>query len=163
MTTFCIKDKVVSARMTDELRPLFMLANGEYVDNPTVWSKVIAMSTKLQRTPHGVNVLNEKPLHAALKEWYVQPNNQLEVSFDGFVVDVVCGGLLVEIQTRNFAAMKKKLDKLMVHHRTRLVYPIPRKKWIVKLAETGTGHVPTSVATGSGATAVPSTDRHRYT
>jgi hypothetical protein len=26
----------VSARVTDELRPLFMLANEEYVDNPTV-------------------------------------------------------------------------------------------------------------------------------
>jgi len=95
------------------------------------------MSTKLQRTPHGVNVLNEKPLHAALKEWYAQPNDQFEVSLDGFVVDIVRGDLLVEIQTRNFAAMKQKLDKLMVHHRVRLVYPIPREKWIVKLAEDG--------------------------
>ncbi len=95
------------------------------------------MSTKLQRTPHGVNVLNEKPLHAALKEWYAQPNDQFEVSLDGFIVDIVRGDLLVEIQTRNFAAMKQKLDKLMVHHRVRLVYPIPREKWIVKLAEDG--------------------------
>jgi len=36
LTTFSVKDKVVSARVTDELRPLFMLANEEYVDNPTV-------------------------------------------------------------------------------------------------------------------------------
>ncbi len=73
----------------------------------------------------------------ALKEWYAQPKDQLEVSVDGFVVDIVRGDLLVEIQTRNFAAIKQKLDKLIVHHPVRLVYPIPREKWIIKLAEDG--------------------------
>jgi hypothetical protein len=36
LTTFCVKDKVVSARVMDELRPLFMLSNEEYVNNPMV-------------------------------------------------------------------------------------------------------------------------------
>jgi hypothetical protein len=73
----------------------------------------------------------------ALKEWYAQPNDRFEVSVDGFVVDIVRGEVLVEIQTQNFAAMKQKLDKLTVHHPVRLVYPIPRERWIVKLAEDG--------------------------
>ena len=84
-----------------------------------------------------ISRLNAKPLHRALKEWYAQPKDQFEVSVDGFVVDIVRGDLLVEIQTRNFAAMKQKLDKLIVHHPLRLVYPIPREKWIIKLAEDG--------------------------
>jgi len=97
------------------------------------------MSKKIQKTLHGTTVLNEKSLHASLKEWYAQPNDHFEVPVDGFVVDIVRGDLLVEIQTRNFAAIKRKLIKLTVCHPVRLVYPIPLEKWIVKLAEDGHG------------------------
>ena len=58
---------------------------------------------------NSIGLLNENPLHAALKEWYAQPEDQLEVSVAGFVIDVVQGDLLVEIQTGNFASVKSKL------------------------------------------------------
>ena len=96
------------------------------------------MSGELQQVSHKIGSLNEKPLHAALKEWYARPNDQFEVSVDGFVIDIVRGDLLVEIQTRNFAAIKRKLVKLTAHHPVRLVYPIAREKWIIRLA--GDGH-----------------------
>ena len=54
---------------------------------------------------------------------------------DGFFVDIVRGDLLIEVQTRNFAAMKRKLRELTVRHHVRLVHPIAREKWIVKLAQ----------------------------
>jgi len=60
-----------------------------------------------------------------------------EVSIDGFVVDVVRNGLLIEIQTRNFAAIKGKLSSLFKNHPVRLVYPLPNKKWIVKQTPEG--------------------------
>jgi hypothetical protein len=82
----------------------------------------------------GIGLLNEKPLHAALKEWYAGPRDQLEVTVDGYVVDIVQGDLLVEIQTSNFASIKTKLMALSSAHRVRLVYPIAREKWIIKLA-----------------------------
>lgn len=47
-----------------------------------------------------IGLLNENPLHAALKKWYARPGDQLEVSVDGFVIDVVQGNLLIEIQTQ---------------------------------------------------------------
>ncbi len=97
------------------------------------------MSTKPQKPTPTIGTLNEKPLHAALKEWYAQPGDQFEVSVDGFVVDIVRGDLLVEIQTANFSAIKRKLTKLTPHHPVRLVYPIAREKWIVKLAQDGNG------------------------
>jgi hypothetical protein len=76
-----------------------------------------------------------------LKEWYAQPEDRFEVSVDGFVIDVVQGNLLVEIQTGNFASIKSKLIKLTGAHRVRLVYPIAQEKWIVKLAKDGSGGV----------------------
>jgi hypothetical protein len=97
----------------------------------------VRYTAQLQKTPHNIGVLKEKSLHSALKEWYAQPGDQFEVSVDGFVVDIVRGGLLVEIQTRNFGALKPKLAELVVRHPVRLVYPIAAEKWVVKLAEDG--------------------------
>jgi len=80
----------------------------------------------------GIGCLNEKPLHAALKAWYARPGDRLEVPVDGFVIDVVQGDLLVEIQTGNFSAIKSKLRQLTETHPLRLVYPVAREKWLLK-------------------------------
>ncbi|MBE9500991.1 MAG: hypothetical protein IMY87_00985 [Chloroflexi bacterium] len=88
-----------------------------------------------------IGVLNEKPLHAALKRQYAQPNDRFEVPIDGFLVDIVRGNLLLEIQTRNFAAVKQKLTSLVSQHHVRLVYPIAQEKWILKLAEDGQSQI----------------------
>jgi hypothetical protein len=97
------------------------------------------MSTEPQQAPDQIGSLNEKPLHASLKKWYAGPTDQFEVSVDGYVIDIVRGDLLVEIQTRNFAAIKRKLVGLTAHHRVRLMHPIAQEKWIVKLAKEGEG------------------------
>lgn len=87
----------------------------------------------------GIGLLNEKPLHAALKEWYARPGDRFEVPLNGFVIDLVRGDMLIEIQTRNFAAMKAKLQSLTARHRVRLVHPIAIEKWIVKPPLFGVG------------------------
>src|SRR4030042_1787412 len=91
----------------------------------------------LQDTPRAIGTLNEKPLHAALKAWYAQPGDQLEAKVDGYIIDIVRGDLLVEVQTRNLAAIKRKLLALVSHHPVRVVYPKAREKWIVKLSQDG--------------------------
>ncbi len=88
-----------------------------------------------------IGLLNEKPLHAALKAWYARPGDQVEVAVDGYVIDLVRDDLLIEIQTGNFAAIKAKLSKLVRTHRVRLLYPIAVEKWIVKRAPDDTGDV----------------------
>lgn len=80
-----------------------------------------------------IGLLNEKPLHAVLKEWYAQPDDRLEVPVDGYVVDIERDSLLIEIQTRNFSAIKDKLTALAASHPLRLVYPIAQEKWILSL------------------------------
>jgi hypothetical protein len=80
----------------------------------------------------GIGLLNEKPLHASLKQWYARPGDQFEIPVDGFVIDIVRDDLLIEIQTRNFSAIKSKLNKLARTHRVRLIHPIVHEKWIVR-------------------------------
>jgi hypothetical protein len=82
----------------------------------------------------GIGLLNEKPLHASLKQWYARPGDRFEVPVDGYVIDLVRDDLLIEIQTRNLSAIKSKLTKLAHSHRVRLIYPIVQEKWIVRLA-----------------------------
>ncbi len=86
--------------------------------------------------PH-VGTLNEQSLHAALKAWYAGPDARFEVAVDGYVIDIVQGERLVEIQTGNFPAIKHKLAALTAHHSVRLVYPIAQEKWIVKTGRDG--------------------------
>jgi len=86
---------------------------------------------------NGIGTLQENALHAALKDWYAQPGDQLETMVDGYVIDLVRGELLVEVQTGNFSSIKRKLVKLLENHPVRLVYPIAAEKWIERLAADG--------------------------
>ena len=85
--------------------------------------------------------MGETPLHAALKTWYAQPKDEIEVPIEGYIIDIVRNDLLVEIQTRNFGSIRAKLAELADQHPVRLVHPIAREKWIVKLAPDGQSHL----------------------
>ncbi|MEM7095114.1 MAG: hypothetical protein AAF567_19100 [Actinomycetota bacterium] len=81
--------------------------------------------------PH-IGTLNEGSLHAALKERYAEPGDDFEVPLDGFVIDVRRGDLLIEIQTSGFAAMGKKLDRVLGEYRVQLVHPIAVETWLAR-------------------------------
>jgi hypothetical protein len=87
--------------------------------------------------PNTIGTLNEKSLHAALKQWYARPDDLIEVSVDGFTVDIVRGDLLIEIQTHNVSAIKRKLTTLVEHHPIRQVHPIAQDRWIVRQSKNG--------------------------
>jgi hypothetical protein len=85
-----------------------------------------------------IGTLRETELHAALKRHYARPTDQLEVKVGGYVIDIVRGTAdrideLIEIQTHNFSALRRKLPHLLEAHRVRLVYPIPQAKWITRV------------------------------
>jgi hypothetical protein len=87
--------------------------------------------------PH-IGTLREKPLHASLKRWYSRSGDGVEVAVDGFVIDLVREELLIEVQTRGFSSMRKKVTTLIdLGHHVRIVHPIPVDKWIVKVAADG--------------------------
>src|SRR2546421_2214968 len=73
-----------------------------------------------------IGTLNEGALHAQLKEWYRRPGDLLEQVAGGFVVDLVRGDLLVEIQTGGFAPLRRKLELLAQEHPVRPCAPAPR-------------------------------------
>ncbi len=80
-----------------------------------------------------IGTLRETELHAALKRHYARPQDRLEVEVDGFVADIVRDDEVLEIQTHNFAATKRKLLRLVEQHRVRLIYPIAQARWITRV------------------------------
>jgi len=63
--------------------------------------------------------------------------DEIEAKVENFVVDIIRGKLLIEIQTGNFSTIKKKLIKLLLNNQVRLVYPIAELKWIVHVSKSG--------------------------
>ncbi len=87
--------------------------------------------------PNKIGTLNEKPLHAALKQWIALPGDSMEVPVDGFTVDIVRGRQLIEIQTAGLSGIRRKLTRLLDGHPVRLVLPIARDRWIVRQSQNG--------------------------
>ena len=82
--------------------------------------------------------MTEYSLHAEIKHWYKTPNDKLETKVDDYIIDVLRDNLLIEIQTQNFSAIKKKLTRLLQNNnQVKLVYPIAKQKWIVHVTESG--------------------------
>ena len=84
-----------------------------------------------------IGTLKEKSLHAELKDWLKMPGDKIESPVDGYIIDIVRGDLLIEIQTQNFSAIRKKLKTLLKCHKVRLIYPIVQNKWIIGLDRNG--------------------------
>ena len=85
-----------------------------------------------------LSTYREGSLHAALKARYAGPGDDVESAVDGFVIDVVRPGELVEIQTGSFASAARKLRALVDRHRIALVHPVAAERWLVRVDGDGT-------------------------
>ncbi len=78
----------------------------------------------------GIGTLNEKTLHMVLKNYIEPDRTRQEVKLGDFVADIFTGDSVIEIQTRNFYGMKKKLSFFLDNYPVTVVYPIPNEKYI---------------------------------
>lgn len=91
-----------------------------------------------QTSPKNViGTQHESSLHAALKEWYARPGDRLEEPIGGYLVDIVRGDLLIEVQTGNFGALRSKLKQLLPEYRFLVAHPIAQEKWICRVDGAG--------------------------
>lgn len=79
-----------------------------------------------------IGILNEGPLHAALKATYAANGGAEEVSVNGFVADAVRGGIIYEVQTGSFSGLKRKMTALIEDQPVVLIHPIAMNTTIIK-------------------------------
>lgn len=94
----------------------------------------------IDRKKNGIGTLQEKTVHAVLKNFY-EPNPEYqEIRVEKFVADILREDEIIEIQTRNFNAMRKKLDTFLNYYPVTIVHPIVRTKWLIWIDE-ATGEI----------------------
>ena len=82
--------------------------------------------------------MNEYSLHSEIKRIYSLPGDRFEVKLDNYIVDILRGELVIEVQTKNFSSLKEKLQTLTKKYQVRVVYPLPEKKWITYITKDNT-------------------------
>ncbi len=79
---------------------------------------------------NGIGTLGEHTLHAILK-LFLEPDTAFhEQKICGFVADILRGDEIIEIQTRAFSLLRKKLSAYRGKYRVTVVYPIDAQKYI---------------------------------
>ncbi|MCR5324641.1 MAG: hypothetical protein K6E85_15400 [Lachnospiraceae bacterium] len=88
----------------------------------------------------GIGTMGEKSVHAVLKNFYAPSKDTLEVAVNGYVADICDTNTnnIIEIQTRQFYSMKKKLKAFLPEFDVTIVYPLPVQKYVFNIdPETG--------------------------
>ena len=88
-----------------------------------------------QRQRLGIGTLQEKTVHAVLKEYYAPDTDMQEIPIEGYVADIYTGKEIIEIQTANFNKMREKLTCFLEQYPVMIVYPIPKVKWLCWIDE----------------------------
>lgn len=79
----------------------------------------------------------ETSLHRELKIKYAGRGAQFEVPVDGYRVDAVARGRLIEVQHGSLAAIRDKIRDLLANHRVTVVKPIVVRKLLVRQSAKG--------------------------
>jgi len=84
------------------------------------------------RTPenNGIGTLGEKTVHSVLKNYLSPDPATHEIKVGAFVADICTDKGIVEIQTRSFYKLRKKLLSFLQITPVTIVYPIHNIKWI---------------------------------
>ncbi len=90
---------------------------------------------RTERAQNGIGTLGEKTLHAILKKFYEPDISHQEIRIERFVADIFRDEEIIEIQTRAFQSMRKKLEVFLEKYPVTIVYPIIHTKWLYWIDE----------------------------
>ena len=78
----------------------------------------------------GIGTLGEKTLHAVLKNYYEPHEENHEIKVGRYYADIVGENGVIEIQTRQFNKLLKKLENFLEFCDVTVVYPMPALKYV---------------------------------
>ncbi len=84
----------------------------------------------LEKGAMGIGTLSEKSVHAIMKYYYAPNPAYHEQKVGSFVADIMVDGEIMEIQTRAFQNLRRKLDAFLPGHEVTVIYPIAHTKWL---------------------------------
>lgn len=79
----------------------------------------------------------ETTLHRQLKELYAGDAASREVRLDGYRIDAIADGKLIEIQSAPLGAIRDKVRTLVQSHDVLVIKPLAARKTLIKLKQAG--------------------------
>lgn len=86
---------------------------------------------------NGIGTLHEKTMHAVLKKYFEPYSDNHETKIGDYVADIVGKNGIIEIQTRAFERLNKKLSAFLEYAKTTVVYPVSISNVICRIDENG--------------------------
>lgn len=105
------------------------------IPDPTLFYHACQNLSNQNQINKGVGTLNEKTIHAVLKNYYAPNTLYHEIKIGHYVADILIDRQILEIQTRHFNTMRKKLDAFLPNYDVTIVYPIAYTKWLCWINE----------------------------
>lgn len=82
-----------------------------------------------------IGEMSERVLHRTLKKYLEKDEDFHEVFIDGFFADIFKDGKVIEIQTKAFNKLRKKLTVFLKNYEVTIIFPIIANKTLVKLSK----------------------------
>lgn len=79
---------------------------------------------------NGIGTLSEKTIHSVLKHYYSPDTACHEQKVKNFVADILIENHIIEIQTRQFHKLRRKLEVYLPEYEVTIVYPVAHTKWL---------------------------------
>ena len=89
----------------------------------------------IDRVKNGIGTLGEKTLHAVLKNYFDENENNHEIKIGSYVSDIKNDTGIIEIQTGSFNKLRKKLQMFLESENVTVVFPIAKIKWLLWINE----------------------------
>lgn len=98
--------------------------------DPELFGLACEYVKNLNKGAMGIGTLSEKTIHAVLKYYYAPNPAYHEIKVGSFVADIMVDGEIMEIQTRGFNNLRRKLDAFLPEHEVTIIHPIAHTKWL---------------------------------
>ncbi|MBR0135582.1 MAG: hypothetical protein IJM18_05225 [Clostridia bacterium] len=97
------------------------------------FSAACARALLRKKEEGGIGMLGEKSLHSALKYYFEPDESRHEALVSGFFADILNEEGIIEIQTKNLYALKRKLKEYLKEYRVIVAHPVIREKRLIYL------------------------------
>lgn len=112
----------------------------EKMTSETEFDKMAAEVVDAPKVEDGIGTYMEKSVHAVLKKYYAPDEEAMEVKAEGFVADICYGDKIIEIQTKQFYRLRRKLEAYLPKYDVTIVYPVAETLYL-QYVDTETGQV----------------------
>ena len=79
----------------------------------------------------------ETSLHQRMKRMYADDESQVEQKVGRYIIDVIRGDELIEIQFSSLSSINRKIQSLVKNHKVRVVKPLVLQKQLIRCAGKG--------------------------